>query len=98
MSKFLKSPMFNGIMLGLIVPIIVFFIWHQLKYSAMDLSGFIDMTLTKVHVPATIRMCVFANLPLFLLYNFAQKFEVCIGIFISSMFYIIVMAGFYFFG
>ena len=98
MNKLFKSPIFNGFMLGIIIPIIVFLVWHQVKYSAMDLSGFIDMTLTKVHVPATIRMCVFANLPLFLLYNFIQRFEVCIGIFISSMFYIIVMAGFYFFG
>jgi hypothetical protein len=98
MNKLLNQPLFNGLMLGLILPITVFLIWHEIKYESMSFEAFIRLSLSKVQLPATIRMCVFVNLPFFLLFNIMKRFEVCMGIFISSMLYIIVMFGLYWLG
>lgn len=99
MNDLLKKPFFNGFMLGLILPMLFFLIWYELKFSNdMSLNYFINMSLSKLRIPSTLRMCVFANLPFFLLFNFMKRFEVCMGIFASSMIYIILIFGFYWFG
>jgi len=91
MNKLLEKPIFNGIMLGLIVPALVLFIWYYIQYSTMSFDGFVERALSKTLLPSTIRFCVFANMPLFLLFNVLKRFEVCIGIFISTIVYIAIM-------
>jgi hypothetical protein len=91
MNKLFEKPIFNGLMLGLIIPILVLFIWYYTQQSSMSFEAFSNRVLSKTLLPSTIRFCVFANLPFFLLFNFIKRFEVCIGIFISTILYVLLM-------
>lgn len=91
MNKLLDKPIFNGIMLGIIVPALVFFLWYYMQYSSNSFESFMQRALSKAYLPSTIRFCVFANMPLFLLFNILKRFEVCIGIFISTIVFIAIM-------
>lgn len=91
MNKLLGKPIFNGFMLGIIIPALVFQILYYIQYSSMPFESFLQRSLSKTFLPSTIRFCVFANMPLFLLFNILKKFEVCIGIFISTIIFIAIM-------
>lgn len=80
-----------GFVLGLILPMIMFVIYYQLKFNYMSWNEYVSSVKQFAILPSIIKVCVFINLPFFFLFNLIQKFNLCKGIFIASILYIIAM-------
>lgn len=82
-----------GFILGLIIPMIMLVMLYLFKFKALDYSWdtYIGSVKQLSTLPAFIRNCVFLNLPFFFLFNLMQKFNLCKGIFLASLLYIIAM-------
>ena len=82
-----------GFILGLILPMIMLVMLYLFKFKALnyDWNTYIGSVKQLSTLPAFIRNCVFLNLPFFFLFNLAQKFNLCKGIFFASLLYIIAM-------
>lgn len=97
MNRYLNQQSFNGFMLGLIVPWIVFIGLYLMKYDdVMGFSEYFHRSFSYSSLPSIIKFCVFGNLPFFLLFNFMKRFEFCMGIFAATLLYIIPMLIFRF--
>ncbi|MFN8283496.1 MAG: hypothetical protein U0U67_09800 [Chitinophagales bacterium] len=80
-----------GFVLGLILPMLMFVIYYKLRFNYMSWNEYVSSVKQFAILPSIIKVCVFINLPFFFLFNLVQKFNLCKGIFISSMLYIIAM-------
>lgn len=80
-----------GFMLGIITPVIAFLIYYQTTYSEMPFRLFLSLIKSPNTASTFIKISVFANLPLFLIFNMLQRFMICRGIFFASMIYILLM-------
>lgn len=80
-----------GFMMGLILPMLMFVLYHQLKFSYLPWDEYVKSTRDLAVLPSFIKVCVFINLPFFFLFNLIGKFNLCKGLFISSILYIIAM-------
>ncbi len=80
-----------GFILGLILPMVMFVIYYQVKFNYMDWNEYVNNVKQISVLPSIIKVSVFINLPFFFLFNLIQKFNLCKGIFIASMIYIITM-------
>lgn len=74
-----------GFLLGLIVPMITYFIIYFIQYNHLEFSYFFETSKMKYTAPVLLRVMVFPNLPLFLIFNIFKKFLICRGIFIASI-------------
>ena len=80
-----------GFIAGLILPIGMFVIYHQLKFNYLPWDEYVNSARDLAVLPSFIKVCVFINLPFFFLFNLMKKFNLCKGIFIASILYIIAM-------
>ncbi len=80
-----------GFVIGLLVPLITYFVIYITQYKHLDFGYFIEISTMKNTAPILLRTMVFPNLPLFLIANIFKKFLICRGIFISSMLIILAM-------
>ena len=79
-----------GFLIGAILPVIVFFIYHQVKFSHFSVHDFFRIiTRTDVYGSFIKVFLVFGNVPAFFIFNFFRKFNTCIGLFIASILYIL---------
>lgn len=101
MNKVIPSQKFTdkidntllGFILGLIIPMIMLVMLYLFKFKALDYdwNTYIGSVKQLSTLPAFIRNCVFLNLPFFFLFNLMQKFNLCKGIFLASLLYILAM-------
>jgi hypothetical protein len=82
----------TGFIIGLILPMLMFVIYYEVKFSghwSWDeyVKGARDLSV----LPSFIKVCVFINLPFFFLFNLLKLFNLCKGIFFSSLLYILAM-------
>lgn len=91
LNKHLNKQAFNGFMFGLIVPWIVFIGLYLMKYQHITFNQYYHQSFSYSSLPVIIKFCVFGNLPFFLLFNFLKRFEFCMGIFLATLLYILVM-------
>jgi hypothetical protein len=75
----------TGFIIGLLVPLVVYFVIYFTKYSHQDFSYFVEISQRKMTAPTLLRVMVFPNLPIFLVFNILKKFLICRGIFIASI-------------
>lgn len=87
-----------GFLIGLIVPLIAYFALYYIKYDDMTMNAYMTASMSKTFMPTIIQFCIFANLPLFLLFNFIKRFNYCIGIFSATILYGLLMLGVRFLG
>ncbi len=83
-----------GFILGLIIPMLMLVLLYEFKFKLeykYDWDTFINSVKQLSTLPSFIRNCVFLNLPFFFLFNLLKKFNLCKGIFIASLLYIIAM-------
>jgi hypothetical protein len=80
-----------GFILGLILPLIMYELYHQIKYSDATWEQYVNVTKNMMILPSIIKVCVFINLPFFMLFNILKKFNICKGLGIASLLYIIAM-------
>src|SRR4051812_37993092 len=80
-----------GFIIGLILPMIMFAIYYEVKFSYMPWAEYVKGAREFAVLPSFIKVCVFINLPFFFLFNLLKKFNICKGIFISSLLYIVAM-------
>lgn len=82
-----------GFIAGLIIPMFMLAILYLLKFKGLgyDWNGFIGNVKQPSILPTFIRNCVFLNLPFFFIFNLLKLFNVCKGIFIASLLYIVAM-------
>lgn len=80
-----------GFILGLILPMFMFFLYREIKFSYLPWDQYIASAKDLSVLPSFIKVCVFINLPVFFLFNLIKKFLLCKGIFIASMIYIVAM-------
>ena len=80
-----------GFVLGLIIPMLMFVLYYEVKYTSYTWKEYVDGAKQLSTLPSFIKISVFANLPVFFLFNLIHKFNLCKGIFIASMLYIIAM-------
>lgn len=80
-----------GFVIGLILPMIMFAVYYKLKFNYMSWNEYVSSVKQISVLPSIIKVSVFINLPFFFLFNLIQKFNLCKGIFIASMLYIITM-------
>ena len=80
-----------GFILGLILPMLMFIIYRQLKFDYLSWDAYISSARNMAVLPSFIKVCVFINLPFFFLFNLIKKFNLCKGIFIASILYIAAM-------
>jgi hypothetical protein len=90
-KRWANQHTFNGFMLGLIVPWIVFIGLYLMKYEHLPFNEYFHRSMSYSSLPVIIKFCVFGNLPFFLLFNFMKRFEFCMGIFAATILYIIPM-------
>ena len=84
-SKF--DSMVLGFLLGVISPIIGFFIYYFAEYSYMTMRGFVNyLVLGQVYTPL-ISLCVVANLPVFYIFLRMDKYYSARGIILSTFLY-----------
>lgn len=87
-----------GFFIGLTVPLIAYFALYYMKYDDMTMNAYLNSTMSKTFMPSIIKFCIFANLPTFLIFNFTKRFNYCIGIFIATILYGLLMLAVRFFG
>jgi hypothetical protein len=80
-----------GFLLGIVVPVLAFLVYYQTTYSEMPFKLFLSLIKSPNTASTFIKISVFANLPLFLIFNMLQRFMICRGIFFASMIYILLM-------
>lgn len=80
-----------GFIMGLILPMLMFFIYREIKFSYLSWDEYIASARVLAVLPSFIKVCVFINLPVFFLFNLIKKFNLCKGIFIASILYIVAM-------
>ena len=82
-----------GFILGLLFPMLMFVLLYLFKFKNLgyDWNEFIHSVKQVSISPSFIRNSVFLNLPFFFLFNLLQKFNLCKGIFVASLLYIIAM-------
>ena len=80
-----------GFILGLILPMLMFFIYKEIKYDYLPWNEYVAGARNMAVLPSFIKVCVFINLPFFFLFNLIKKFNLCKGIFIASILYIAAM-------
>lgn len=77
-----------GFLIGIIVPLITYFIIYFTQYSHHNFSYFFEISTMKFTAPSLLRIMVFPNLPIFLIFNIFKKFLICRGLFIASILFI----------
>lgn len=82
-----------GFILGMLLPMLMFFLYREIKFSYLSWDQYIAGAKDLSVLPSFIKVCVFINLPVFFLFNLWKKFSLCKGIFIASIFYIVLMFG-----
>lgn len=82
-----------GFILGLILPMLMFFFYREIKFSYLSWDQYITSAKDLAVLPSFIKVCVFINLPVFFLFNLLKRFLLCKGMFIASLLYIIAMFG-----
>ncbi|HZH68124.1 MAG TPA: hypothetical protein VFD65_02905 [Chitinophagales bacterium] len=80
-----------GFAIGLIIPIITYFVLYFVQYSHWDFMDFVYQSKMKNTAPILLRTMVFTNLPVFLVFNIFKKFMICKGIFSASILFIAPM-------
>ena len=91
LTHLLNKQSFNGFMFGLLMPWIIFIGLYLMKYQDMPFQEYFHRSMSYSSLPIIIKFCVFGNLPFFLLFNFLKRFDFCMGIFASTILYIIIM-------
>jgi hypothetical protein len=89
LDKLDKIPV--GFVTGIIVPVITFIAYYKTLYSSFEFNDFLTHIRTRHTAAAFIKVSVFGNLPLFLIFNMLKRFLVCYGIFIASILYILLI-------
>ena len=80
-----------GFILGLILPLIMFYVYYALKYNQIPWEDYVTQVKDISVLPKIIRICTFVNLPVLLAFNFTKQFNICIGLFAASFIYITFM-------
>ncbi len=80
-----------GFILGLILPLIMFYCYYAFKYNQIPWNDYITQVKDISVLPKIIRMCTFVNLPVLLAFNFTKQFNTFIGLFAASIIYITIM-------
>ncbi|HRH57026.1 MAG TPA: hypothetical protein PLS10_05190 [Chitinophagales bacterium] len=80
-----------GFIIGLILPMFMFIIYWKIKFSYLPWNEYVSGARDFAVLPSFIKVCVFINLPFFFLFNLMKKFNLCKGIFIASILYILAM-------
>jgi hypothetical protein len=80
-----------GFLIGLVLPMLMFVLYHQVKFAYLPWDDYVKGARDFAVLPSFIKICVFINLPFFFLFNLIKKFNLCKGIFIASLLYIIAM-------
>ncbi|MCO5249357.1 MAG: hypothetical protein M9887_10480 [Chitinophagales bacterium] len=81
----------TGFIIGILVPVIAYFIICSSKYVYSDFSSFMSVLLRKYNDPVILKASVFPNLPIFLILNIFKKHLICNGLFFASLLFIIPM-------
>jgi hypothetical protein len=74
-----------GAIIGLIFPFIVFNIYHQAKYSFMDMYKFIEYLNLGRIFPSVVTLCVLANLMVFYPFISKEKYLGARGVILSTL-------------
>ncbi len=80
-----------GFFAGLMLPMFMFVLYYAFKFSYLTWDQYIAGARELSVLPSFIKVCVFINLPFFFFFNLFKKFNFCLGIFISSMLYVVAM-------
>lgn len=88
-DKLDKIPV--GFVIGIIVPILTFVVYYKTLYSSFEFSDFLAHIRSRHTAAAFIKVSVFGNLPLFLIFNMMKRFLLCYGIFFASILYILAI-------
>jgi len=83
-----------GFILGLIIPMLMLVLLYVFKFKSeyhYTWDTYINSVKQLSTLPSFIRNCVFLNLPFFFLFNLLKRFNLCKGIFIASVLYLIAM-------
>lgn len=83
----------TGFFLGLILPMLMFVVYYEARFSYLNWDDYIKGAKDLSVLPSFIKVCVFINLPFFFLFNLFRKFNICLGLFIASLIYILAMIG-----
>lgn len=80
-----------GFILGMILPMVMYVLYYFVKYNNATWEQYVSVTKNIMMLPSMIKVCVFINLPVFMLFNILKKFNICKGLGVASFFYIIAM-------
>lgn len=67
-TKFRFDKIFIGLVIGLILPVIIFFITYKVKYDELEFSIYIQQIWQMKILLKILSLCVFPNLGAFLLF------------------------------
>ena len=97
--RFKKDNFWLGIVLGLVAPVLGFFIFKLIKYNRFSLTEMYQwMTLNHNLITAYISVSLFANALLFTLFVNARIDKTAKGIFLVTVIYAVVALLIKFFG
>ncbi len=80
-----------GFIVGIILPIAIFFLLFILKYNMYDLEGYLRFAAQKFNTARLLKICIFFNLPLILAGNFMHILLFCRGVIYATLIYLLLM-------
>lgn len=80
-----------GFALGIIVPVVTFMVYYKTLYSSFEFSDFLAQVRSRHTAAAFLKVSVFGNLPMFLIFNMLKRFLLCYGIFFATVLYMLVI-------
>lgn len=87
-----------GILLGLIVPVITFYVLYAFAYPNLKLITFADLFATKSLFSRVLSLAVIPNIAVFFLFIWRNKLSAARGVLAATMIYALVVFGIKLFG
>lgn len=78
-----------GVVLGILAPVLVFFIFYLIKFSQFSVKEFFYILITKNVFVQLISLCVIANLLVFFLFIWTHRYYAARGVIMATFIYTI---------
>jgi hypothetical protein len=80
-----------GFVGGLIIPLVVMFIFYQVNFGQLNPQSFVFLTFARKIFPPLLSLCVVVNLGLFFLFYWRQLYYAARGVIASTLIYAFIV-------
>jgi membrane-associated HD superfamily phosphohydrolase len=89
--KYKTDTIGTGLILGILIPLISFFIFYFVKFSHYDFGDYVTSILLRAILTKILSLCVIPNLALFFIFIWTNKLTAARGVLTATIFLSIVM-------